>query len=73
MKVLLGVLIGFALGVLAFQLPVVKAQNSFIRVIPISMVGMNPGSGAASGEIVGFSCVPETHNAGDSTCYIASR
>jgi hypothetical protein len=73
-KVYLAVASSFALGiVLSHSLAMKASPTGIVNVTPISMSGMNPGSGVARGEVVGFSCVPDESHPGDGICYIATR
>jgi hypothetical protein len=75
-KVFLAVVVGFLLGAMIHARATKAAPpvgSTMLKVTPISMSGMNSGSGFVGGEIVGFSCVPDNSNPGDGVCYVATR
>ncbi|MGH9728603.1 MAG: hypothetical protein ACRD4V_08440 [Candidatus Acidiferrales bacterium] len=70
-------LTGFVAGVVLLHPKAVIAQPAVIHIEAVPMTGSNSGIATARGDILGFSCVPDTTNQsgtpGDGICYIASR
>jgi hypothetical protein len=69
-KVWVGVVIGFALGVLIFHTPTVKAQTGInVNVELVPFLGISSTLRSKGTQIVGFSC---TSKDGEPECYVAS-
>ncbi len=73
-KIFLGAMAGFILGVMLFHPRAASAQGAqAINVTPVSIGGLNSSSGVVSGAVIGFSCVADPDRVDHSVCYIATR